>query len=62
MANSCSSNKRQMPRLRKLIREPLMNREKRIRKNVERPERRSVDRKNVAESIKSSNLKMLREL
>ena len=53
--------KRQMPRLRKLIREPLMNREKRIRKNVERPERRSVDRKNVAESIKSSNLKMLRE-
>ena len=54
--------KRQMPRLRKLIREPLMNKEKRIRKNVERPERRSVDRKNVAESKKSSNLKMLREL
>ena len=53
--------KRQMTRLRRLIREPLMNREKRIRKNVERPERRSVDRKNVAESIKSSNLKMLRE-
>ena len=53
--------KRQMTSLRKLIREPLMNREKRIRKNVERPERRSVDRKNVAESIKSSNLKMLRE-
>ena len=51
-----------MPRLKKLIREPLMNRENRIRKSVERPERRSVDRKNVAESIKSSNLKMLREL
>ena len=53
--------KRQMPRLRKLIREPSMNRENRIRMNVERPERRSVDKKNVAESIKSSNLKMLRE-
>ena len=53
--------KRQMPRLKKLIREPLMNRENRIRKNVERPERRSVDKKNVAESIKSSNLKILRE-
>ena len=53
--------KRQIPRLRRPIREPLMNRDKRIRKNVERPERRSVDRKNVAESKKSSNLKMLRE-
>ena len=53
--------KRQMPRLRKLIREPLMNKEKRIRKNVERPERRSADRKSDAESTKSSNSKMLKE-
>ena len=54
--------KRQMPRLRKPIRELLRSRDKRIRRNVERPERRSVDRKNVAESIKSSNLRKLREL
>ena len=54
--------KRQIPRLRRLTREPLMNRDKRIRKNVERPERRSVDRKNDAESTKSSNSKMLREV
>ena len=54
--------KRQIPRLRRLTREQLMIRDKRIRKNVERPERRSVDRKNDAESTKSSNSKMLRKL
>ena len=54
--------KRQMPRLRKPIRELLRSRDKRIRRNVERPERRSVDRKNDAESTKSSNSKMLRNL
>ena len=54
--------KRQIPRLRRLIREPLMNRDKRIRKNVERPERRSADRKSDAESTKSNNLKTLREM
>ena len=53
--------KRQIPRLRRLTREPLMIRDKRIRKNVERPERRSEDKKSVAESTKSSNSKMLRK-
>ena len=54
--------KRQIPRLRRPTREPLMNRDKRIRMSVERPERRNVDRKNDAESTKSSNSKMPREL
>ena len=54
--------KRLIPRLRRPIKEPLMSRDRRIRMSVESPERRSADRKNAAESIKSSNLRMLREL
>ena len=54
--------KRRIPRLRRPIRERSMSSEKRIRMTVERPERRSADKKIVAASTKSNNLKMLREL
>ena len=54
--------KRRILRLRRPIREQSMSSGKRIRMTVERPERRSADRKIDVESTKSSNLKTLREM